>query len=68
MVPLPAATFRIRWLCVSAIKMLPEPSTATPLSWCSLAEVAAPPSPESPLLVPATVVMSPVEALTLRTR
>ena len=48
-------TFRIRWLKVSAMKILPEPSTATappPLlkaETCKEAEVAGPPSPEKPI-------------------
>lgn len=44
-VPVPAATFRIRWLLVSAMYTSPALSTATLEGWCNSALVAAPPSP-----------------------
>src|SRR2546425_132691 len=43
----------------------PAPSTATPDGWYSCAAVAAPPSPPKPYVpLPATVVISPVAAVT----
>ena len=48
----------------------PLASTATPFIESNEADVAGPPSPLNPpimLLTPATVVMIPVEAVTLRT-
>jgi hypothetical protein len=66
MMPLGAATFRIRLFPVSVTKRFPEASTATPWGMYNDAEVAGPPSPEKPLhggehapTVPATVVMMP---------
>ena len=41
-----AVTFRISWLVVSAMKLFPALSTATPSGKKSLAAVAGPPSPE----------------------
>ena len=59
---------RIRWLCRSAMKRLPAPSTATPEGRSSRAAVAVPPSPLNPYSpVPATVLMTPAES-TLRIR
>ncbi len=57
------STLRILWLSRSAMKRLPEESTATPEGRESSADVAAPPSPEYPARpVPATVEMSPAAA------
>ena len=64
----PALTLRMRWLLVSAMKRLPEPSTATPWGPLSCAADAGPLSPPKPWpLVPATVVIVP-SASTLRMR
>src|ERR1700675_3854329 len=65
--PVEDETLRITQFPVSAMKMFPEPSTATPKDWLSWALVAAPPSPEYPqLAVPATVEIMPVEVEILR--
>ena len=47
---------------------LPDESTAIPLGSCNVAKVASPLSPLYPevSMVPATVVMMPVETVTLR--
>ena len=69
MMPVEAVTLRMRWLFVSTMYRLPLASTATPDGLLSLALVAAPVSPEKPKVpVPATVVMMPVAAVTLRMR
>ena len=69
MIPLPAATRRMRWLLASAIKRLPAASMATPIGEFSWALGAGPPSPLKPIApVPATVVMIPVPAVTRRMR
>src|SRR5580692_8446185 len=67
MIPVIADTLRMRLLLVSAIKRLPEASTATLAGLFNNAEVAGPPSPEKlPLFtpsapLPATVVMTPLD-------
>src|ERR1700683_507561 len=67
MLPL-ADTFRIRLLYLSAMKIFPEASTATPEGLFNDAEVAGPPSPDKPAVpLPATVVMIPL-AETFRIR
>ena len=59
------STRRTRAFWLSAMKRLPEPSTATPVGVLKLALVAGPPSPLKPLTpFPATVVMTPVSAAT----
>src|SRR5438309_5839044 len=69
MIPVAAATLRIRWLEWSAMYRLPPASTATPAGPLTLALVAAPPSPAKPKEpLPATVVMIPDAASTLRMR
>src|SRR5207244_9609408 len=69
MIPVAAATLRIRWINWSAIYRLPLASSATPDGPLRLAPVAAPPSPAKVKLpLPATVVMIPVAAATLRIR
>ena len=67
MIPVPAATLRILPPYSSATKTFPAPSTARPAGLSRAAWVAGPPSPrdEPP---PAKVEMTPVEALTRRTR
>src|SRR3990172_6505759 len=67
--PVPTSTLRTRLLEVSAMNTLPTPSTVTPYGRFSWAPVAAAPSPENPLIpLPATVLINPVTASTLRTR
>src|SRR5437667_213783 len=69
MIAVAAVTLRIRWLAYSAMYRLPPASTATPTGTLRLAFVAAPPSPAKPKTpLPATVVMIPVAAPTLRIR
>src|SRR5437667_6893 len=69
MIPVAAATLRIRWLAESAMYRLPLASSAMPDGPLRLAFVAAPPSPAKlGLPLPATVVMIPVAAATLRIR
>ena len=67
MIPLPAATRRIRFPKASAMSTLPAGSTASATGYDRLALVAAPPSPPDPPF-PANVVMTPVAPSTLRTR
>ena len=66
MIPVPAATLRMRWFSLSAIKMSPPESTATPVGVRSRASVARAPSPLKPTIDPATMVLIPVPTATLR--
>jgi hypothetical protein len=67
MIPVEAETSRIKQFRVSAIKMFPNLSTATPEGSFSAALLAGPPSPEyQQVPVPATVEMLPVVAETSR--
>src|SRR2546425_545408 len=68
MTPVAGAPRRIRWFVWSAMKTLPAESNATLDGFCSIARVAAPPSPANPAVVPATVVMTPVAPSTRRIR
>jgi len=72
-IPLPAtvvmmcvtwSTLRMRWLNVSAMKRFPLASIATAYGALSVAALASPSSPRSPVPPPATVVMIPVDRLT----
>src|ERR1035441_2918214 len=63
-----ALTLRMRLLSESAMNRFPLESTATPFGEYNAALVAAPPSPEKPMLaLPATVTIVPF-AFILRTR
>src|SRR5438132_1697104 len=71
MLPVVWSTLRIAWSPSSAIRTLPDPSTATPVGLVRVALVAAPPSPhgvaeQGVLTVPAIVLMLPVVWSTLR--
>jgi hypothetical protein len=78
MMPVVASTHRMRKLAASAIKRPPAASSATSNGQSSSALVAGPPSPLKPPIpaipfsedgpMPATVVMMPVAAVTLRIR
>ncbi len=65
--PVAASTRRMRWLARSAMKRLPEASTATPLGNLRLASVAGPPWPR-PSPPPPTVALTPVDASPRRRR
>ena len=62
-----AATFRTLPLSVSAMKMFPVLSTATPSGSAKTAAIAGPLSPENPVSpVPAIVAIAPVALVTFR--
>jgi len=69
MVPVAAAILRMRWLSVSATYTFPAESSASAVGRSSIAAFAGPPSPKNPAApVPATVAITPVAAVTTRTR
>jgi hypothetical protein len=69
MMPVEAVTLRTRLFSLSAMYTLSDESTATPKGKFNPADLAWPPSPLNSLLpVPATVVITLVDTVTLRIR